>query len=400
MRALAAVHGEGILHRDISPDNIYVTSSGVKLIDFGAARNALGQKSRNLSIILKEGFAPEEQYRSSGTQGPWTDVYATAGTLYFALTGKIPQGALDRQVEDKLEYPSRLGSDIDPRSEAALMRALSIRAHDRFQSMQDFSAALTGMAFEESPQPYAQTMQQAPPQYAPPYEFLPPAPAAPAPSSGGGKWLWIAIGVVAVLILAFLFNKPTPTPAPGPTGATGASGPGPAATQPSGDYKGLIQQAGALDQKHAYGDELALLDRAIKLDPNRFEAYDLKAQIYLYNFQQWPEAKDNFEKSLAHGGNATFHVLHDHGGGIFSSSCHGWLYVTRNSLEYKASDGSPHKFNVQRSEITDVGSLKPFGASADHHALHVRVNKVLWNFAPQGQFGDEQRAMILSIIGG
>ena len=131
------------------PDNIYVTSSGVKLIDFGAARNALGQKSRNLSIILKEGFAPEEQYRSSGTQGPWTDVYATAGTLYFALTGKIPQGALDRQVEDKLEYPSRLGSDIDPRSEAALMRALSIRAHDRFQSMQDFSAALTGMAFED-----------------------------------------------------------------------------------------------------------------------------------------------------------------------------------------------------------------------------------------------------------
>jgi len=378
MRALAAVHAEGILHRDISPDNIYVTNSGqVKLIDFGAARNALGQKSRNLSIILKEGFAPEEQYRSSGTQGPWTDVYATAGTLYFALTGKIPQGALDRQVEDKLEYPSRLGSDIDPRSEAALMRALSVRAHDRFQSMQDFSAALTGMAFEESPQPYAQTMQQAPPPYAPPYEFLPPAPAAPAPSSGGGKWLWIAIAVVAVLIVAFLYNKPTPTPGPGPTSPTGPSGPSQASNPPAGDYKGLIQQAGALDQKHAYQDELALLDKAIKLDPNRFEAYDLKAQIYLYNFQQWPEAKDNFEKSLAHGGNATFHVLHDHGGGIFTSKCNGWLYVKRNSLEYKASDGSPHKFNVQRSEITDVGSLKPFGSSQDHHAFHIRINKVL-----------------------
>jgi hypothetical protein len=406
MRALAAVHNEGILHRDISPDNIYVTSSGVKLIDFGAARNALGQKSRNLSIILKEGFAPEEQYRSSGTQGPWTDVYATAGTLYFALTGKIPQGALDRQVEDKLEYPSRLGSDIDPRSEAALMRALSIRAHDRFQSMQDFSAALTGMAFEEPvQQQYAQTMQQAPPPYQP-YEFMPPAaPVVPPPGGGGNKGLWIAIGVVAVLLIGYLLMKPTPTPGPAPTGATGATGTtggngGQASNPPAGDYKGLLQQAAALDQKHSYQDELVMLDKAIQLDPNRFEAYDLKAQIYLYNFKQWPEAKDNFEKSLAHGGNATFHVMHDHGGGIFSAKCNGWLYVTRDGLEYKASDQSQHKFKVRRSEITDIGSSKPFGSSPDHHAFHMRINKVLWNLAPQGEFGDEQRSMILGIIGG
>jgi serine/threonine protein kinase len=411
MRALAAVHGEGILHRDISPDNIYVTSSGVKLIDFGAARNALGQKSRNLSIILKEGFAPEEQYRSSGTQGPWTDVYATAGTLYFALTGRIPQGALDRQVDDKLEPPSRLGSDIDPRSEAALMRALSIRAHDRFQSMQDFSAALTGMAYEEPvQQQYAQTMQQqAPPPYQP-YEFMPPAaPVAPPSSGGGNKGLWIAIGVVAALMIGYLVMKPAPVPVPGPTGTSGAtgatgttggSGRGQASNPPAGDYKGILQQAAALDQKHSYQDELALLDKAIQLDPNRFEAYDLKAQVYLYNFKQWPEAKDNFEKSLAHGGNATFHVVHDHSGGIFSVKCSGWLYVTRDGVEYKASDQSQHKFKVRRGEITDVGSSKPFGSSPDHHAFHMRINKVLWNLAPQGEFGDEQRSMILGLIGG
>src|ERR1700733_271495 len=145
MDALAVVHAEGILHRDISPDNIHLSRNGkVKLIDFGAARNALGQKSRNLSIILKEGYAPEEQYRASGIQGPWTDVYATAATLYHAITGQVPQPSLDRQAEDKLLWPSQLQVQIDPRIEAALMKALSIKAADRFQSMEDFKAAMTG----------------------------------------------------------------------------------------------------------------------------------------------------------------------------------------------------------------------------------------------------------------
>src|ERR1700722_7000481 len=152
MDALAAVHAEGILHRDISPDNIYLTRSGkVKLIDFGAARNALGQKSRNLSIILKEGYAPEEQYRASGIQGPWTDVYAMAATLYHAITGRIPQPALDRQAGDKLQWPSQLQVQIDPRAEAALMKALSIKAGDRFPSMEDFKDALTGGATSFAP---------------------------------------------------------------------------------------------------------------------------------------------------------------------------------------------------------------------------------------------------------
>src|SRR5258708_6471386 len=143
--ALCAVHAESILHRDISPDNIYLTRNGkVKLIDFGAARNALSQKSRNLSIILKEGYAPEEQYRASGIQGPWTDVYATAATLYHSITGQIPQPALDRQAEDKVKRPSEMGVQLEPRAEAALMKALAVRSVDRFQSMEDFKAALTG----------------------------------------------------------------------------------------------------------------------------------------------------------------------------------------------------------------------------------------------------------------
>ena len=144
MQALREVHGAGILHRDISPDNIYITRSGpVKLLDFGAARYALGQHSRNLSVILKEGYAPEEQYRTKGVQGPWTDVYATAATLYGAITGKIPPPALDRLDTDELIPPSSLGVDINPPFERSLLKALAVRAADRYQSIEDFEAAIT-----------------------------------------------------------------------------------------------------------------------------------------------------------------------------------------------------------------------------------------------------------------
>ena len=145
MDALSAVHAEKIVHRDVSPDNIYIPRTGkVKLIDFGAARNALSQKSRNLSVILKAGYAPEEQYRISGIQGPWTDVYATAATFYRAITGKVPPAALDRQAEDTLESLAQLGVAIPAAAESALMKALAVRAGSRFQSMEDFKSALTG----------------------------------------------------------------------------------------------------------------------------------------------------------------------------------------------------------------------------------------------------------------
>lgn len=145
MDALSAVHGLNIVHRDVSPENIFIPKAGkVKLIDFGAARNAMSHKSRNLSAILKGGYAPEEQYRASGKQGPWTDVYATAATLYCALTGKVPQPALDRQAEDTLERPSQLGAAIPLDAENALMKAMAVRADVRFQSMEEFKQAITG----------------------------------------------------------------------------------------------------------------------------------------------------------------------------------------------------------------------------------------------------------------
>jgi serine/threonine protein kinase len=143
MDALREVHQTGLLHRDISPDNIYITNDGrIKLLDFGAARNATGEHSKSLSVMLKAGYAPEEQYRSKGKQGPWTDIYAVGATLYRAITGKVPVEALDRLDEDTLEPPTRLGIKIPPHAENALLKALSVKASDRFQEMKMFQQAL------------------------------------------------------------------------------------------------------------------------------------------------------------------------------------------------------------------------------------------------------------------
>jgi serine/threonine protein kinase len=143
MDALATVHKDGILHRDISPDNIYITMQGeVKLLDFGAARHAMNNNNKSMSVILKPGYAPEEQYRSRGNQGPWTDIYGLAATFYRILTGNVPPESLDRLEEETLQLPSLLGVQIPHHAELALQKALSIKATNRFQTMESFQQAL------------------------------------------------------------------------------------------------------------------------------------------------------------------------------------------------------------------------------------------------------------------
>lgn len=143
MDALDAVHGKGIVHRDVTPDNIYICNDGtVKLLDFGAARYSLGDKSRSLDVILKHGFAPKEQYTRRGRQGPYTDIYSLAASFYFAITGKRPPDSVDRLDEDDLIPPSSLGVDITDYQEKALYQALEVQPQNRFQSMAVFKKVL------------------------------------------------------------------------------------------------------------------------------------------------------------------------------------------------------------------------------------------------------------------
>jgi serine/threonine protein kinase/Flp pilus assembly protein TadD len=210
MDALREVHQAGMLHRDISPDNIYITTSAqVKILDFGAARYYTGEQSKSLSVILKSGYAPEEQYRSSGKQGAWTDVYAVGATLYKALTGKTPPDALDRLAEDTLTPPSQLGVILSPEAEQALLRSLAVNAAQRLQSMGEFQQALLGnvtmtMGIQSAPRPLqpapASSYTPPPPPVTPvPQPYLPRrsvSPLALAAAIGGG-----VIGIILVVVL-------------------------------------------------------------------------------------------------------------------------------------------------------------------------------------------------------
>lgn len=143
LRALQDVHKEGIIHRDVAPDNIRITKDGkVKLLDFGAAREASVNHSHSLSVIYKPGYAPEEQYQSRGEQGPWTDVYALAATFYRMITGTKPAPALERLVNDTLVPPSELGVRITKNQETALLNALNVRRENRTQSAEAFMEEL------------------------------------------------------------------------------------------------------------------------------------------------------------------------------------------------------------------------------------------------------------------
>ena len=141
-KALKKIHAKDLIHRDISPDNIMLVEDKIKLLDFGSARNVTAAANKSLSVLLKPGYAPEEQYRSKGVQGPWTDIYALCATIYKCITGRTPEDSTDRLFEDSLKMPSEYGIAIDRETEAVIMKGLAVRAADRYQNIDEFLSAL------------------------------------------------------------------------------------------------------------------------------------------------------------------------------------------------------------------------------------------------------------------
>ena len=143
--AFQLIHKNNLLHRDIAPDNIFIRDDGSPvLLDFGSAREAFALKTKAVSAIVKTGFSPPEQYSTRGTgQGPWTDIYAFAATLYLAVSGVTPDEATDRLLDDQL-LPLREIASSAYRSSflEAIDHALKIKPKDRPQSIDEWQIHL------------------------------------------------------------------------------------------------------------------------------------------------------------------------------------------------------------------------------------------------------------------
>jgi hypothetical protein len=202
MDALQVMHAEKCYHRDISPDNVLITESGPMLLDFGAARRVIGDVQRALTVVLKPGFAPIEQYGDTPglKQGPWTDIYALAGMLFAAITSRRPPPAVSRLMDDPMPKVSEVAAgQYSTAFLLAIDRGLALRPKDRPQSVAEFRALMDDPDYVAPPVEAAPTapvdldltleFPAAPQAPMPPANAAgapslePPAPARPAPSA-------------------------------------------------------------------------------------------------------------------------------------------------------------------------------------------------------------------------
>ena len=221
---LQEVHAKGFLHRDIKPQNIYITTIGRPiLLDFGAARQAMGERSRSLSVVLTQGFAPYEQYHRRGEQGPWTDIYAVSATYYYLLSGQAPPDAAERVAIDELKPIDAVVPGISANLSAAIMQGLSLEAGLRPQDVFMFRDMLAGknsmpkeptvsvkappaavppplpplpkLPIQQMPEPVMQPSPAAAPAYSAPPAYTPPPAysAPPVQEKKSSSGIWIAI---------------------------------------------------------------------------------------------------------------------------------------------------------------------------------------------------------------
>lgn len=145
LESLYEIHKQGLIHRDISPDNIMFDADGtIKLIDFGAVRGSSADMDMTYTVMLKHGYAPQEQYYTKGNQGPWTDIYSLCATMYKMLTGVVPPNCIERMSEDTLIPPSQCGAIVSPGVDQALTKGLSVNIADRYQNIGELIKDLYG----------------------------------------------------------------------------------------------------------------------------------------------------------------------------------------------------------------------------------------------------------------
>ncbi|WP_164513327.1 serine/threonine protein kinase [Thiosocius teredinicola] len=198
---LKEVHAKGFLHRDIKPQNIYLTDKATPmLLDFGAARMALAGVTKTMTVMLSAGFAPFEQYHAKGRQGPWTDVYGVAATLYYMVTGKVPQDAIERQHEDKLLPPIVFNKNLSKRFSQAIMRGLAVEPGNRPQTAMALRNALSGDFHQDGTATVA-TLAPTVASAAPPRPIAASSPQtvifdSQPPDTRGGLNRWIALALI------------------------------------------------------------------------------------------------------------------------------------------------------------------------------------------------------------
>lgn len=150
--AVKKIHAKGIIHRDISPDNVFISGEdSIKVFDFGAAQ--LNDSSAGMAAekVIKVGYSAPEQYRDNSKQGYFTDIYSVGAILYQMLTGIKPTESTEREFKDDLKSPAELGVRIEPNIDRAVMEAMAVKPELRFQSIQQFEDALQSKRIAEYP---------------------------------------------------------------------------------------------------------------------------------------------------------------------------------------------------------------------------------------------------------
>lgn len=152
IQTLEELHRYSTYHRDISPENLMLSKTGtVKLIDFGSAMESDSEKKTRV-LMVRSGYSPVEMYSSTGKDGPYSDVYSMAATIYKLITGVTPPAATERLNADSLVRPTMLGvKEISQEQEAALMKGMAVQLNDRYQTMAEFFHDLYGYGINDAP---------------------------------------------------------------------------------------------------------------------------------------------------------------------------------------------------------------------------------------------------------